>query len=72
VADTQQLSRRHADRMRPPSAFEDSVIAFATVRNGNTVLQLADRSTMTLVGTARIEQLTLFAGKRLQALRRVS
>jgi len=42
----------------------------AKEQDGNTVLKLADRSTITLVGVARFEQVTLF-GARLRALRRV-
>ena len=46
------------------------VVSAAKEQDGNTVLKLADRSTITLVGVARFEQVTLF-GARLRALRRV-
>jgi len=46
------------------------VVAAAKEQDGNTVLKLADRSTITLVGVARLDELTLFDG-RLRAIRRV-
>jgi len=38
------------------------VVAAAKEQDGNTVLKLADRSTITLVGVARLDELTLFDG----------
>jgi hypothetical protein len=78
VADTQQLSEQDDDSRTPSAAvelrraFADSAIAFATVEDGNTVLRLTDRSTITLVGVAQIDQLTLFSSGRRRAPRRVS
>jgi hypothetical protein len=78
VADAQQLTEQDDDRLTRPAAvelrraFDDSSIASATVEDGNTVLRLTDRSTITLVGIARIDQLTWFSRGRRRALRRVS
>ena len=55
---------------KPRARVAAPVVAAAKEQDGNTVLKLADRSTITLVGVARFEQVTLF-GARLRALRRV-
>jgi len=55
---------------KPRARHAAPVVAAAKEQDGNTVLKLADRSTITLVGVARFEQVTLF-GARLRALRRV-
>jgi hypothetical protein len=59
-----------AARAKPRAPVAAPVVAAAKEQDGNTVLKLADRSTITLVGVARFEQVTLF-GARLRALRRV-
>jgi hypothetical protein len=73
----QQLLRRAEYRAgvaaveaKPRARVAVPVIAAATEQDGNTVLKLADRSTITLVAVARLEQVTLF-GAGLRALRRV-
>jgi hypothetical protein len=73
----QQLLRRAeyragvaAVKAKPRARVAVPVIAAATEQDGNTVLKLADRSTITLVAVARLEQVTLF-GAGLRALRRV-
>lgn len=77
MADTQQLSEQEDDRLalsaevEAPRAFDDSSVTLATVEDGNTVLRLADRSTLTLVGIARIDQVTLFSGGWRRAIRRI-
>lgn len=53
------------------SACAGPVVAAARVQDGNTVLRFADRSTLTFVGIARLDQLTLFSGDRLRTILRV-
>jgi hypothetical protein len=60
--------RRTRRASRPDVAAP--VVAAAKEQDGNTVLKLADRSTITLVGVARLDELTLFGGG-LRAIRRV-
>jgi hypothetical protein len=73
----QQLVSKAEDRAdlgvappKPRARLAAPVVAAAKEQDGNTVLKFADRSTITLVGVARFEQVTLF-GARLRALRRV-
>jgi hypothetical protein len=60
-----------SDHRPKPSRAAEPVVAAAKIRNGSTVLRFADRSTITLAGVDRFDELTLFAGGRLRALRRV-
>ena len=70
MAEIQQVAEpdeEHATRFAADNRcrnFMNSSVVSATVQDGSTVLTLADRSTIVLVGVARFDQLTLFAGGR--------
>jgi hypothetical protein len=69
-AEHRRASRAAGIAAKPRADPAAPVVAAAKEQDGNTVLKLADRSTITLVGVARLDELTLFGG-RLRAIRRV-
>lgn len=76
MADSTQRAERDDDcdsasAERAARCRAGSPATSAMVRNGNTVLTFADRSTMTIVGVTRLDQLRLFSSRQLRAVWRL-